>query len=799
MFKDTVFISNLAATAITGKDAWNRPTPQPIGITVSLATDFHNASVTDNLKYSLNYAVISRNISEYMKQNEHHNFKSLANIGESISDLLYKTNAKHDNFQAKVSIKSTKSEIRANSVEYVLSRDKTGAKLIDTPDEYIVHGLRLLTIIGVFTFERLQRQIVDVDLCIKLKPEANLTIHKIIDDVVLYVESSNFKTVETLVMKIGQLILQNHGGDVMIETVDAKVTKPNAITFTDGVGVTSKMNELSFKDVKEKIDMSALSNASTLNSNEFNLPTSVEDSNFNKDSEHVAYIAFGSNEGKQVENINRAVELLESAKIKVLATSSLYISKPMYVKDQADFYNGVFKVSFSNLSPHDLLKTLKQIEYQEMNRVKEFTNGPRSIDLDILLYDDVVINSNDLNIPHISMLERSFVMQPLCELVVPDQLHPVSAEPLHNHLRELLKSKPNDQIQESADLLQIVPIPRIPDSSNPLKFDQVDHTSSTLIMGILNVTPDSFSDGGKNFGNPNETICSNALQLIESGATIIDIGGVSTRPGSVEPTEEEELERLIPVVEAIRSSSNELLSNCIISIDTYRSGVAEKCLLAGADIINDVSMGLYDDKKMFEIVSKYGCPYIMNHTRGTPQTMSKLTNYQSNTNEDIIEYATDPRREYSESNDSAVQNLTHGISRELALQMLKAFDHGVKKWQIILDPGIGFAKTLSQNLTIIRHASFFKKYGVLVNERDENNHVKHSYVSFNGISSLLGPSRKKFLGTICNEPVASDRLVSTAASIMACIEQNTDIVRVHDVAEMKKVCLTGDAIYKGKY
>lgn len=117
-----------------------------------------------------------------------------------------------------------------------------------------------------------------------------------------------------------------------------------------------------------------------------------------------------------------------------------------------------------------------------------------------------------------------------------------------------------------------------------------------------------------------------------------------------------------------------------------------------------------------------------------------------------------------------------------------------------MDPGIGFAKNLPQNLMIIKNATDFKKYSLLSNVTDvETNETQHSYVSFNGLPTLLGPSRKKFLGTICQESKPSDRLISTSASIMACIEQNANIVRVHDVEEMKKVCLTGDAIYKGIY
>ena len=141
-------------------------------------------------------------------------------------------------------------------------------------------------------------------------------------------------------------------------------------------------------------------------------------------------------------------------------------------------------------------------------------------------------------------------------------------------------------------------------------------------------------------------------------------------------------------------------------------------------------------------------------------------------------------------------NLTRGISRELLLQLKKAYGAGVKKWQIIIDPGVGFAKNMHQNIAIIRNASFFKKYSVLINER-ESDHVSHSYLSFNGLPTLIGTSRKQFIGVITQQPVASDRVIGTAATAVACIEQHTDILRVHDVAEIKASCRMGDAIYRG--
>ena len=180
-----------------------------------------------------------------------------------------------------------------------------------------------------------------------------------------------------------------------------------------------------------------------------------------------------------------------------------------------------------------------------------------------------------------------------------------------------------------------------------------------------------------------------AEKLVSEGATIIDIGGVSTRPGSVEPTEEEELERVIPLIRAIRQSLNPDLLKVLISVDTYRSNVAEQSLLVGADIINDISMGKYDEK-IFDVVAKYGCPYIMNHTRGSPKTMSQLTNYESNTNDDIIEYIIDPKLGHQELDLSPeIKNLLNGISRELSLQMFKAMAKGVKNgklfWILVLD------------------------------------------------------------------------------------------------------------------
>lgn len=787
LLKDTVFIKNLSAIAITGKDAWNRPTPQPINISVSLKTDFQRAFLSDNLKYSLNYAVISRNIFDFMKSNESRNFSSLANIAESISSVVL-DEKKGGGDYAEISISSNKSEIRADTVEYSMVRSKKG--VLDIPDRLNVYGLKLLTVIGVFTFERLQRQIVDIDLSLSLRDSAKVAIHEIIDDVTEYVEASNFKTVEALVKKIGQLILQKY--DEGVKDVSARVTKPNAIPFTDGVGVSSDMKKELFEHEKPI----ELKHGSKFQYSDFNLPTLIEDSELDFSSEHTAFIAFGSNQGDQIEHINNAISLLQKYEIQVVGTSSLYISKPMYFKDQPDFYNGVIKVIFKEKSAQELLQILKRIEYAHEGRVKEFDNGPRTIDLDILLIDDAIINTNDLVVPHKAMLERTFVLRPLCELLAPDVLHPVSAEPIHSHLHQLSKSQLNKDLQDSSHLLQLIPLPRVKGIQRSLVFDEQNNSSRTLVMGILNITPDSFSDGGKYHGKSLEDVLQRVRILLEQGADIIDIGGASTRPGSKQPSEEEEIERVVPVVKHIRASCDADIANAIISIDTFSSKVAEASLDAGADIINDISMGRFDER-IFEVVAKAGCPYIATHSRGFPENMSKLTQYDANVNEDMLEYIIDQHAGHNVIFENPyVENLITAISRELALQLEKAYKYGIKKWQIILDPGIGFAKKLDQNLAIIKHASAFKNYSILINKSDPANRVVHTYVSFYGLPTLMGTSRKKFLGTIAQDSKPEERVISTAASVVSSIQQKADIVRVHDVKEMKKACLIADAIYK---
>lgn len=261
-------------------------------------------------------------------------------------------------------------------------------------------------------------------------------------------------------------------------------------------------------------------------------------------------------------------------------------------------------------------------------------------------------------------------------------------------------------------------------------------------MGILNVTPDSFSDGGQ--FNTLKTAIAQGHRLVADGADLIDIGGQSTRPGAVQISLEEELNRVIPVIKALRAEIS-----LPISIDTTRAEVAEAAIAVGADIINDISGGTFDPQ-MFPCVAELDVPIIVMHLRGTPQTMQQLTQYQ-----DIIEE----------------------ILQFLAERVHCALEKGIKRSHLIIDPGIGFAKNYDQNLELLRKLATFRALDLPL---------------------LVGVSRKSFIGHILQQNDPQQRVWGTAAACCAAIAGGADILRVHDVAPIRQVCQVADAIWRLK-
>ncbi|MEQ8461983.1 dihydropteroate synthase [Coleofasciculus sp. E1-EBD-02] len=262
----------------------------------------------------------------------------------------------------------------------------------------------------------------------------------------------------------------------------------------------------------------------------------------------------------------------------------------------------------------------------------------------------------------------------------------------------------------------------------------------TYLMGVLNVTPDSFSDGGE-FNTPAAALAQ-AQRLVEAGVDILDIGGQSTRPGAEEVSETAELQRVLPVVKAVRSSLS-----VPISVDTTRASVAKAAVAVGADIVNDISGGTFDPD-MFPVVAQLGVPIILMHIRGTPQTMQKLTDYH---------------------------DLIGEIYEFLEGQIQVAVNAGIVRSRLIIDPGIGFAKTAEQNIQLLQQLAAFRSLGVPI---------------------LVGVSRKRFIGHILNQPDPKQRVWGTAAACCAAIAAGSDILRVHDVAQMHDVCRVADAIWR---
>lgn len=755
---DLVFVKELFVRALTGVDAWHRPQPQPVSISVFFQSGVARAGTTDHLGYSLNYDVISRHISKTVERGK---FKTLEEIGDAVSAAAL--DEKVGGRWARIHIKKPRALLRAESAEIVISRKRpngTGPILPveDTIDVVKINRLQLVTIIGVNNIERLHRQNVVINLTL-YKPKHHpgykhsYDFRKVVETVEAHVEDSSYKTVEAFVTSVAQVVCE-----FGVDKVTVRAEKPSAITFADAAGVEiTRSKEYFANETVSPVLASSTNSSRTALKLDLSSTPQFPDSGEIKDGPHDVFIAFGSNVGNTVENVRAAIDLLGKKGVSVKAVSSLYESSPMYVKDQENFLNGVLRAT-TNLQPLQLLDAVKDIEYHELKRVKEIENGPRSIDLDILLFDDLVMNHPKLSIPHISMLQRSFVLRPLIELIGPHATHPLTVEPYSVHLEQIPKEETD--LQLSSKVLNIIPLPHA--TCKKLVFDPDHKRCSTTVMGILNVTPDSFSDGGS---TTQANIVQKALKAVEDGATILDVGGMSTNPKSVDPGVDEESTRVIKAIESLRACDK--LDHIPISVDTFRASVADAACNAGADIINDISAGQLD-KNMFSVALKHKAPIILNHTRGTPQTMSSLANYafDDENSETIVA-----------NSDEAVVQI---VGLELAERVKEAIEAGLPRWQLILDPGLGFAKKRNHSIAIVKNLSA----------------LMNSSSAFHGLPWLLGPSRKGFIGDITGEKTAADRDFGTAAVVSCNISHGADIIRVHDVKHMAQVARMSDAIYK---
>lgn len=472
---------------------------------------------------------------------------------------------------------------------------------------------------------------------------------------------------------------------------------------------------------------------------------------------HTAYIALGSNIGNRAGYLHAALDAMSSY-LTVVDTSHLYETVPMLVTEQPLFLNAVCKVT-TNLSPSELLRAVKETE-GALGRMKSIRYGPRVIDLDILFFDDAVIETPELTIPHMALTERDFVLAPLLDLA-----------------RELRHPRLHMTVLELWKRLQMPFPPRV----MPLGERLWHWGQGTKLMGILNITPDSFSgDGISGAPDPVEAALTQATEYVAAGADILDVGGYSTRPGHVDLPVVEEINRVVPVISALSDALDVPLS-----VDTFRVEVAEAALDAGAVWLNDVSgmrSGfLADEESLGEHVVPTQSPFprppatnamaALSARRHVPLVLMDNRAPLHIGPPDAEPQTDSPRPPFEPPND-----IVADVRKELSVALDLARAEGVPRWHRIIDPGIGFGKTPAEHASLISRLDEFQGLGYPL---------------------LFGCSRKGFLGKMAGGAPVDDRLPATIAANVMAVERGAQIVRVHDVRENLQAIRVVDAIMAG--
>ncbi|KAF7983345.1 hypothetical protein HWV62_22311 [Athelia sp. TMB] len=503
---------------------------------------------------------------------------------------------------------------------------------------------------------------------------------------------------------------------------------------------------------------------------------------------HTAAIALGSNLGDRFANIEHALRLLENP---------AHVSQDSNVASRSEGHVAIVDTSFmyetapimqieTTLEPLALLAHLKCIEIM-VGRVPSVRNGPRAVDLDILLFDDKVIDTREED-------KRNNLEDLSGELVTDGTIETL--------LGRITAARTKDE----PVMRKVIPFPRYPEASAskgmipgfkypvpstathwsfPSSF--AESAGKTYIMATLNATPDSFSDGSEH--NTIPTAVAYANSSAAAGADIIDVGGYSTRPGAPFVSEEEEISRVVPTVSTIRGSNTQVdvhpkTKEVLISVDTFRWKVAQETILAGANCINDVysftgpeyplNQASADHLiEMRRVARDLAVPVVLMHSRGDAGSNKDYEFYKHAVDSPILEAV---RTELGEKVDVIVKGR-----------------NGLRRWLAIIDPGVGFSKSLEDNLELLRHSSLITKPTISPNP-------------LAGYPQLIGTSRKSFLGVILakasedgtyqgRKTDGRGRLHATAAAVACAVQQRATIVRVHDVEEMIDVVRVASALW----
>ncbi|KAJ2721889.1 trifunctional dihydropteroate synthetase [Coemansia sp. Benny D115] len=845
---DKIIFRDLEVRTVLGSDSWERRKSQPVLITAEIHTSIASAGKTDKVTESVHYGIACKRATAFAESE--HKLQSLEAFAEGIAHaclgvttralavhviarkpraLLHAEYAGVEIFRTRKELlgswgddqrpatESGQSEGASQQTAFIEAERAAAegsAGALASEDRIVVKKLALSTIIGVNLWERHYKQVVNIDLTLHTTKSLRVgaaasdvvpryrNFRTVVDAVTELVEKSSYRTIEALTTAIARTAIKQ----CKVPKITVRAEKPNALVFAACSAVEITRSADDYPVGLEVRSGSVLGSPRAISASNTPLrastpapsgpsETATADPGLPADDQqpgalHSAYIALGTNIGDRLANLHRALVHLNNdlPKSFVVETSFLYETAPMYVTDQPAFLNGACLVK-TELEPIQLLDALQGIEARMGRDYSMYRNGPRVIDLDILFYDELVMKTDRLTIPHPLLHERRFQLGPLCDIDSDLMHHRMgkTSGALYRHLTTH-SDVPND-------IVRVTPLKtRRHSGTDKEKSGSNDGDNSllrtlspewqkeTMFMGILNCTPDSFSDGGDH--DSVDQAVEHALELVKAGADIIDIGGQSTRPGATQVGVDNEIQRILPVIQRIREQGIDVP----ISVDTFYADVAAAALDAGADIINDVTGG-YFDPKMLPLVAERQCPYILMHMRGDPATMTQLNDYS--------EYDGD---------------VVRGTRFELSQRVRAALDCGVPRWNIILDPGIGFAKEGAQNFEILRRlpeltakniraagnrSSGTKDAADDVSGEGEEGFIDEDLaVELVHYPVLVGSSRKRFIGSATGKANAKDRVWGTAATVTAAVQGGASIVRVHDVAEMVDVARVSDHIYR---
>ncbi|KAF8439778.1 Dihydropteroate synthase-like protein [Boletus edulis BED1] len=817
--KDTIRVDKVPLTlSFAGDDANGEEEHlQAVLLSFILAHDISKAARSDDLTYSVDYTAAYAILIETLPKTRHASLEALV---ELVFETLFRIHLDVDEASVVVTLQGA-------LPRFMIEATRKREQPLVRPYRFIIKKLGFSTITGSDPRERIEKQPVMFDITVDRKQHGSsqdwfpfvalaTSIHQTFT-------ASAYLIIESLTSAVACHVLEYTKDPD--DTVTIKLSKVNALALAASAQIQITRQRDDFADVfaargaKERL----LPPPTVIRPEE-------EAVHSGSSSSHSVALALGSNLGDRFANIETALRLLEvptsllsdlpeDAQVSVVDTSFMYETAPMYVTDQPLFANCACMIE-TNLSPMDLLRLVKEIE-TAVGRVPAIRFGPRAVDLDILTYDDQLVDTRppdrrasldnligQLVIPHPRTCEREFVLRPLNDMI-PHYIHPASNKTIRTLLDELVST----QADNDFPMLKVMPFPKYPSdapestkihgihvpptakywtvSSNPAKHGR---PRKTHLMATLNVTPDSFSDGAQH--NTLPTALTYTTTAVASGADIIDIGGHSTRPGADTISTDEELARVLPVVQAIRVHPSPAVRDALLSIDTFRWAVAARAVLAGANCINDVhaftgpayplnAASWEHLTRMRGVARELGVPVVLMHSRGDADENKGYDAYDN------------------------AGGIVAAVQAELGrkVDMIVRGPGGVRRWLVFVDPGIGFSKTVEGQLTLMRDLGRMTA-PTPAHERDPAREHEDGQVgnALAGYPLLVGPSKKSVWGAVLEQggvegayqgrkTSAQERGWATAAAVACAVQQGASAVRVHDVAEMRDVVTIASAIW----